>query len=164
MVENHPTNRGDHDWGGPAFVEIMMATINAEPADTIGTGIHEKRFQMLRVFRLQMVILFAAVIFYTVYAFASSETNVTSRGEGAHTISGWNVSNIQYRLADSSANVSAVEFDLDAPAGVVKVGFGSYANGYFNCRNDNGMHWICELYPQVQVSTLSELRVVAIGN
>lgn len=105
---------------------------------------------MLKIFRFQLVVLFAAVIFYAVYAFASTETGVPSGGEGVSIISGWTVSNIQYRLADGSSNVSAVEFDLDGPANMVRVGFGSFDNSYFSCVNSNALHWVCSIYPQRQ--------------
>ncbi|HKI53122.1 MAG TPA: hypothetical protein VJ987_03280 [Anaerolineales bacterium] len=119
---------------------------------------------MLKIFRFQMIILFAAVIFYAVFAFASTETGIPSGGEGVNIISGWTVSNIQYRLADGSANVSAVEFDLDGLADVVRVGFGSFDDSYFSCVDSNARHWVCSIYPRVKVSELNELRVVATGN
>ena len=119
---------------------------------------------MLKLFRFQMVILFAAAIFYAVYAFASSETSVPSGGEGVSIISGWTVSNIQYRLADDTSGVMAVEFDLDGRADVVRVSFGTFDNAYFDCTNDGNFHWVCSIYPQIKLSDLTELRVIAIGD
>jgi hypothetical protein len=118
---------------------------------------------MLKLFRFQLIIMFAAVLFYAAYAFASSDTNVPAGGEGVSTISGWVISNVQYRLVDRTAKVSAVEFDLDGTAKVVKVGFGSFDNKYYNCVNNNNTDWICNIYPPVRVSDMNELQVVALG-
>ena len=119
---------------------------------------------MLKLFRLQLIIMFAAALFYAAYAFASSDTNVPAAGEGVNTISGWVITNVQYHLADGTAKVSTVEFDLDGTADVVKVGFGSFDSKYYSCVNGNNNHWVCDVYPLVEVSAMNELQVVALGD
>ena len=118
---------------------------------------------MFRLFRFQAIILFTAVIILAVYGFASSETNIPSSGEGAHTISGWTVSNVQYHLVDNTANIASVDFDLDGLAGEVRVGFGSLNNVSYDCANTSQYHWDCDIHPQIEISELNELQVVALG-
>lgn len=110
------------------------------------------------------MLLFVVITSFTTYAFASSGTNISAQGgEGAQTISGWVVSNVQYRLADGSAMLSAVEFDLDKSAGTVKVSLDSSNPIYFDCLNIQGFHWVCDVNSHVRVSAMDELRVVAVG-
>ena len=118
---------------------------------------------MRRLFRIQFLALMFVIAFYTVYAYASSE-HPSLGGEGVSSVSGWNVSNIQYRLADSPSKISSVEFDLDGPAATVKISVQSSEASFFNCVNTNGTHWNCIVGPEVSISEFDELRVVALGN
>jgi len=117
---------------------------------------------MYRLVRIQLLVLIAAVFFYATYAFASSNSNFRPGGEGLNTISGWAVSNVNYRLASDSGKVSAVEFDLDNPAGMVKASINSSSNAYFNCTNTGGTHWLCNT-DQESLSNADELKVIAAG-
>ena len=118
---------------------------------------------MFKLLRLQLIIMVAAAGFYTMYAFASSDTNLPAGGEGVSTISGWVISNVQYRLSDDTAKVSVVEFDLDETAKIVKVGFGPVGNNYYSCANSASTHWICNIHLHVSVSELYELQIIATG-
>jgi hypothetical protein len=120
---------------------------------------------MRRLFRIQLIALFFVIAFYTVYAFASSETNqFPTGGEGASAISGWRESNVQYLLGDNSSKTSAVEFNLDSPADLVQVSLDSSKSAFFTCENRSGTHWFCNIHSQVSVAGANEFRVVAIGN
>ena len=119
---------------------------------------------MQRVYSFQLSILLIAILSFTVHAFASSETNPAGHGgEGANTISGWVVSNVQYRLSENPSTVSSIEFNLDKPASVVKASVNPTNAGFFECQNSSGNHWACNINPSVEISLMNELRVVAVG-
>lgn len=118
---------------------------------------------MTRFLRIQAAALLFAGISFTVYAFASSGTNLSAGGgEGVGAISGWTVSNVHYRL-DGSAALSAVEFDLDKSAEVVKISLDSSNVIYFDCLKAQGLHWVCDINLPVGISSMNELRVIAAG-
>jgi len=85
-------------------------------------------------------------------------------GEGVGAISGWVISNTQYRLADDPSKLSAVDFDLDKPVDVMKVSVKASNSIFFECKNNTGRHWICDVEPSISISYVTELRVVAIGD
>ena len=107
-------------------------------------------------------VLFALIVTFTTFAFASSQTGTLPGGESASPLSGYTVSGIHYRLSNE-ASLSAVEFDLSAPAGMVKAGMDSTSGRFFDCRNTGGYHWVCDIDPFVKVSELIELKVIATG-
>ena len=115
---------------------------------------------MRRLFPIQFLALMAVIALYTSYAYASSEAQ-SPGGEGVNTISGWNVSSVQYRLEDGPSKNSSVEFNLDAPAHVVKVSVKSSAASFFDCVNTIGNHWYCVIGPEAGISNFDELRVIA---
>ena len=119
---------------------------------------------MHRLVRIQIFTLTAMVIFYSTYAFASSNSGSHPGGEGTATISGWNVSNVHYFLTDDSAKISAVEFDLDGPAEMVEISLDSSEPRLFDCENGSGTHWTCRIDSLINISSANELRVVATGN
>ena len=114
---------------------------------------------MHKFFRIQIAAFLVCVTFFATYAFASSETNHTPiGGEGVNTISGWNISNVHYRLAEDPSTVGAVEFDLDSPATQVAIGFGTVSERAFDCYNVDGHHWLCEL------NGIEVFRLIATGD
>ena len=117
---------------------------------------------MYRLVRLQLIVLAASVFFYATYAFASSKSNYQPGGEGVNTISGWAVSNVNYRLAEDSSKISAVEFDLDNPAQMVKASINSSSGAYFACVNTTATHWVCNV-DQQSISNADALNVIASG-
>lgn len=114
-------------------------------------------------FRLPFLILIVAIVAFSTFAFASSQTGQPAGGEGASAVSGWTVSNIHYRIADQSPDLEGVEFDLNGPADVVRVSMRSTGAAFSNCVNPVGYHWVCRFSPSVKMSDLDELRVVATG-
>ena len=118
---------------------------------------------MHRWFQIQLLALLVSVVLFATYALASSETNLLpTRGEGAATISGWNISSIQYRLAEDPSKIGAVEFDLDGSATRVTIDFDLASNQAFTCSNVYGYHWQCEV-DEVEIAQINSLRVVAVN-
>ena len=115
---------------------------------------------MYRLFPIQFLALMAVIAVYTSYAYASSEAP-SPGGEGINTISGWNTSNIKYSLEAGSSKTSAVEFDLDGPANVVKISVKSSSASFFDCVNTIGNHWYCVIGRETGISDFDELRVIA---
>jgi hypothetical protein len=117
---------------------------------------------MRRLFQIQLFALITVIAFCAVYAYASSE-RPSPGAEGVSAISGWNVSGIQYRLADNASKTSTVEFDLDRHAGIVKISVQSAGTSFFDCVNTNGTHWYCVVGSEVSISEFDELRVIAMN-
>ena len=118
---------------------------------------------MNSLFRFPFLFLLVVILTFTTYAFASSQTGQPMGGEGVSAVSGWNISGVHYRLADDPSKLAAVEFDLDAPADVVRASVNSSVGGYFSCQNSVGYHWVCNIDSSVSVSDMTELKVVATG-
>jgi hypothetical protein len=118
---------------------------------------------MRRLIQIQILALMSVIAFCTAYAYASSE-RPSPGGEGVSAISGWNVSNIQYHLADGPSKTASVEFDLDGPAATVKISVQSSGASFFDCVNTSGTHWYCIIGPEVGISEFDELKVIALGN
>jgi len=108
-----------------------------------------------------VVVLFVTV--YSVSAQASSGVQgYPTRGEGAGSISGYAVSGLHYQLAQDPTLIGSVEFDLDAPARQVVVGFDPTPGRSFSCWNEAGYHWVCEL-DQIHLREVEGIRVSASG-
>lgn len=115
---------------------------------------------MRRLFPIQFLALMAVIAIYTSYAYASSESPAVG-GEGVNTISGWNISGVQYRLEEGASKTSAVEFDLDSPANAVKISVISSSASFYDCVNTIGNHWYCVIGLGASISDFDELRVIA---
>lgn len=119
---------------------------------------------MAGMFKLFAIALLVGVIIFPVYAFASSNSGGEMSGEGATTISGWQISNIHYELADDPTLINSVSLDLDAPADTVKVSLNSKTNDFATCTNVGAYHWQCSFLTGVKVSNMDQIRVIAVGN
>jgi hypothetical protein len=120
---------------------------------------------MRRFIRLQIIALFFVIAFYSIYAFAASETTgYPVGGEGTSLSSGWTVSNVRYQLGQDASKISAVEFDLDGVAAQVQVSLISSSAAFYSCVNVSGTHWFCDTFSQVSIAGVDELRVIATGN
>jgi hypothetical protein len=118
---------------------------------------------MVKLLRLQMIALIISVAIFATYGFAASDTkNSPHKGEGAAPISGWNISNVHYRLGKNGSNLGGVEFDLDGPASQVMVGFENASERTFSCYHVDGFHWSCEV-DGIEVSRMDTLRVTAVN-
>lgn len=118
---------------------------------------------MNKLIRFQFVALLIVVVAFTTFAFASSQTDQPSGGEGVSTVSGWEVTTVHYLLAEDASMLAAVEFDLNGPADMVKASVSSPNGVFFNCQNTHGHHWACNINSIVSVSDLNELKVIATG-
>jgi hypothetical protein len=114
--------------------------------------------------KLFTFVLFIGTAVFPIYAFASSNSEVKAAGEGTGAISGWTTSNINYHLANDPAWVKGVSFDLDGPANTVAVKLNSNSTTYANCTNVDGYHWYCDFASGVNLSSMDEFRVIAVGN
>jgi hypothetical protein len=109
-------------------------------------------------------VLFMGALVFPIYAFASTNASMGASGEGAASISGWAVSNINYSLSQETAFVTSVAFDLDAPAKNVSIKLVSSASEFATCWNVGNYHWQCDLQSGIQVASMDEFRVIAVGN
>jgi hypothetical protein len=115
-----------------------------------------------RISKTFLVTIVVLVFATAAYAFAASNTfsdPTNSAGDGADTISGYTVSNVAYTLDTSNpANVTFVDFDLDADATTVKVSLSGEA--LQTCNNTAGFHWQCPI-SGVTATAANNLRVSA---
>lgn len=114
--------------------------------------------------RLLGVLAIPALVAISTYAFAASNTVPTSAaGEGASSISGYTISNIDYTLNSiNPANVDQVEFDLNtAPPGTaeVKVKLVASSTTWYGCTISSGTHATC-LTSGATVAAADQLSVV----
>jgi hypothetical protein len=117
---------------------------------------------MFRSSKLFVVALVTLVFVMAAFAFAASNTVPASyAGEGSSVTSGYTVTNVRYNLNGTTAsNIDSVEFDLSAPATVVRIRL-TAAGSFYTCSNA-ATHWTCATTaPQATVATASELTVVA---
>lgn len=119
---------------------------------------------MIRYRLYKTIILTALVLVLATTAFAMAAANTvpnTYAGDGAGTISGYTVSNIQYTLnATNPANIDSVGFTLDAAASVVQVKLVAAGSTYYSCTNPSGFNWTCTTAGATVLSA-DELRVIA---
>lgn len=113
--------------------------------------------------RTVLAALLAGLLALGAYAYMATNTvPATKAGEGADTISGYAVSNVNYQLnATTPSDLDAVSFTLDDVAGVVKAKVVSSSSTYTDCANTAGNDWSCDLSPDVAVSSADELSVIA---
>jgi hypothetical protein len=119
---------------------------------------------MKNLIRLFAFIAFLGLVIFPTYAFASSSSGPKSSGEGVGAISGWTVSDIKYQLSRDPSLVSNVSFNLDKAAGTVSVKLNSGSATYTSCAHTHGFHWQCDFPAGVQLTTMDEFRVIALGN
>ena len=116
---------------------------------------------IIRVFVLAIVFVIAL---FPVYAFASSNTGPKVSGEGASTISGWVVSNVQYQLANNPSFINSVSLDLNGKADTVSVRLSTQSATYTTCTNIYEYHWQCDFFGTLRLADMDELHVIAVGN
>ena len=114
--------------------------------------------------RLLCLLAVPALVAVSTYAFAASNTVPTSAaGEGASSISGYTISNIDYTLNSSNpANIDQVEFDLNtAPPATadVKAKLVASSTTWYGCTISSGTHATC-LTSGASVSAADQLSVV----
>jgi hypothetical protein len=114
-----------------------------------------------------IVIWFLIAMLIAVFACATnvfaSSTHPAPGGEGVNSISGYVVTDIEYHLASDVSQVDGVEFSLDRPAAFVEVSLVSSDPVFYSCRNTGANHWSCTA-PDVDITSLDHLQIIAIGN
>lgn len=117
--------------------------------------------------RVLLVTLLLFVLAGATYAFAATNSvDDTYAGDGSGTITGFNVTNIEYEV--SGENISSVTFDVTAQgdptvtAGVVQVSFDDGTNWETDCTINSGVNWTCDIDPTVTVLEAVSLRVIAV--
>jgi len=121
-------------------------------------------FRSSKFFVVLLVLIFATAAF----AFAATNTMpaVTAAGEGARTISGYTVGNVDYNLntASNPANITSVTFTL-APAAPttlnVSIQLDSTGGAFYTCTSADGTNWSCNTAaPAIDVPNADQLRVI----
>lgn len=119
---------------------------------------------MARTRRMVGILALAGLLGTATYALTASNTFASATnqsGQGAQSISGFEVSNVQYTLdAVNPENLSAVDFDLDGVAGDVRAKVRSAALTYSTCTNTAANHWTCPVTDSV--ASADELTVIAV--
>ena len=108
--------------------------------------------------------LFLGIVVFTMSAFASSNSGPNLAGEAAMPISGWVISNLDYQYSDNPSIINSVTFDLDAPAEQVAAKLVSSSTEFAACTNVGGYHWQCNFHAGVEISSMDEIRVIAVGD
>ena len=113
--------------------------------------------------RMIIVLFVAALLALATFAFTAANTVPPSKaGDGAGTITGYTVSNVEYTLdAADPANIESVSFTLDDVAGTVKAKLVQASTTYTDCTNTGGNDWSCDVEPDPTVLSVDELRVIA---
>jgi hypothetical protein len=119
---------------------------------------------MKNLIKLFLYTSFIGAAVFPIYAFAAVDSGSEIAGEGTGTISGWTISDIHYQLGNDPSLVNGVSFDLDAPASSVSISMSSTSTVYTSCTHVHGYRWQCDLVLAIPVSSLDEVRVVAVGN
>jgi hypothetical protein len=110
-----------------------------------------------------LVVLAVFVLAGTVIAFAASNTVPSSKaGDGSGAVSGYVVSSVQVVLNGTDpTKIDAIKFALDSTATTVQARFLS-TDGWYTCSNASNV-WTCATTsPQLTVSAMDSLRVIAI--
>ena len=106
----------------------------------------------------------ASIAVFAMYAFASSTSGAGTAGEAIAPIQGWSIYNLDYQFSDDPTIVESVTFDLNAPANRVTVSLNSASTATAVCDNSSGYHWQCIFHAGVSVSSMDEIRVIAVDN
>jgi hypothetical protein len=124
----------------------------------------------LHLFRIRYFAMLVLIMIFASSAYAFAAANVvpeTGAGDGANTISGYNVTNVTYALnAASPANLDTVSFDLAptagaGPATTVKVQLVT-GGAWFNCTTPGASrNWDCSTAGAVTALAADNLHVVA---
>jgi hypothetical protein len=114
--------------------------------------------------KMFIAVLMVLVFVTTAFAFAATNTVVdTYAGEGAGTVSGYDVTSVKYNLnATTASNIDSVTFTLDHVATSVSIRLVTTGD-FYTCTNAGGNNWSCDTTSpsQATVAAADELRVIA---
>ena len=120
---------------------------------------------MYRSFKILLIVLAVFAVAGSAYAFAAANTFTTTPpskiGDGNVTISGYDVSNVEYTYDTTLTNINSVDFDLDATATNVDIQLATGGTIYA-CTNTVN-HWTCDttVGGATTVAATNILRVIA---
>src|SRR5690242_828895 len=119
----------------------------------------------MRILQVLLTVFVITLIASTTYAFAAENSALPSTaGEGASTVSGYNVTNVAYSLnAGDPTRVDTVSFTLSANAGIVRIKLNDSGSTWYNCTVLSGNNWACNT-AGATVASIGQLRVVATSN
>ena len=119
---------------------------------------------MKSLLKIYAICIVMGIVIFSIYAFASSNSGPEASGEGTGTISGWVISNTNYQLSNDPSLIQGVNFDLNAAASAVSVKLESRDTIFTACTNSYEYHWQCDFPSGVSISSMDELRVIAVGD
>lgn len=105
----------------------------------------------------------AAVLATGAYAYTASNTVEASRaGDGGNTISGYDITDVEYDLAADPTDLATVRFTLNEEASTVKAKVSSTGTTYDDCTETATADvWECDLTADNSVIGADELTVIA---
>ncbi len=137
----------------------------------MGVGSAKRRKAMLRNFKVVLIVLVILAIAGSAYAFAAANTFTGDNyvGSGESTVSGYEVSAIQYNFMDGDPTlVESVQFTLNHPARSVKIQLndtavtGDTTWSWTSCSNTANNDWTCTGDPDPMPTTdITTLNVAA---
>lgn len=112
--------------------------------------------------KLVVIIVIALALSGFTYAFAAANTvPATYAGDGAGTISGYDITNVVYHLNGSNpGNIDTVTFDLNNAATSVSIKLVAAGTTFYTCSVSGGTSVTCNT-PLATVLAADELRVIA---
>ena len=119
---------------------------------------------------MKKLVLMVIVVVLIVVGFAFAAANTvppTGAGDGKAVISGYDVYDVHYKLANDPTKLDAVIFTITTTSGTaspttVKVKLVSNSNTWFECDPNQNYSWICPINGSVSVLEANELRVIAV--
>lgn len=129
------------------------STATSAPAATAGFSLGRRTLGL----GLAATVLAAGAYAYT----AANTVEASYAGDGAATISGYDVTGVQYTLdtADPS-KIASVSFATNADATTVKAKVSAAATAYADCTSGDSRNWTCAFTNQA-VADADELTVIA---
>jgi len=120
--------------------------------------------------RMRKILIVLGLILVAVLVYAMAAANnvpETGAGEGSGTVSGYDITNIDYALLGSNpTRLDSVSFDVGPTAGAGAAGLVTISvdagSTWENCTGPVGTTWTCTFgAPQPLVSAIASLQVVA---
>lgn len=118
---------------------------------------------------MKKVVLTVLIAILIAVGFAYSAANTvppTGAGDGSNIISGYDVYNVHYILANDPTKIDSVTFTITTTSGAaspneVKIKLVSNGGVWYDCVSGSNFSWSCPVNGQVSVSQADVLRVVA---
>lgn len=115
-----------------------------------------------------VLIVIVAVLIVVGFAFAAANTvPPTGAGDGKAVISGYDIYDVHYKLANDPTKLDAVIFTITTTSGAaspttVRIKLVESSNTWFVCNPNQNYSWICPINGSVGVLEADELHVIAV--